>query len=460
MHKTAAAKPLIVSCVDTPTEVQLTPNMLSNRFFATIPGVLIVFLVATAIAHGLAPEHFPAWPAGLAAWCACAALWGQLSRSDRSQSIILAGLGVLGISIGAFYGEPVRWHTLLVRNEALLAMLAAVSFLRLICMPAGRDRAELPQGLGAFVKTLVGVHLFGATINMSAMFIIGDRLSAVRPMTFPTAVALSRAFTCGALYSPFFAAMGVVLLYVPDASFPALVSTGLPVAGFCFVYAVVAAWWKSPDHLASFSGYPVTIASLWVPFALAAGVMTVHATTPELSVLTIITVLAPSLVALALPWRNGRRHAIREVTSHVRTGLAQMGGLLALFLSAGVLATGIDAGLAVVNPWLPFERFEVTAAIATLIGMSVLAAIGLHPLILVAAIAAWLAPINPAPDLLAAVFLLAWGIGGALNPLSGTHIAMAARYGVANWRLPLANLVFAVLTVAFSFIVLTLFWRG
>lgn len=427
--------------------------MLASRLLPDLPGLLLAFMALMAIGHALAPAAIPAWPAGMAAWIAAALLWPRLSRSDRLQSRILAGLGAVGIALGVAGGQGIDPDTLFNRNHALLAMLAAVSYLRVIGMPA-TGTSEPPRGAGAFFRTMLGMHVFGASINMSAVFIIADRLVARKPMAFATAVALSRCFTCGAMYSPFFAAMGVVLLYVPDASFGILVATGLPIAAFCLIYAVAAAWLGDQRRLADFEGYPLTLASLWVPLTLALGVLTLHLLLPDLSVLTVITMLAPALVVGALLVRDGRRHAVRAVSSHTTTGLAQMGSLLALFLSAGVLATGIDAALAALDPWLPFERFGVNEATATLVGMSALAAVGIHPLILVAALTAWLAPVDPAPDLLASIYLLAWGIGGALNPLSGTHIAMASRYQVANWRLPVVNAPFAIASMVASYFVL------
>lgn len=422
----------------------------------SLAGHLLGLMVVLTVVHGLAPQWLPAWPAGLAAWLAGVVLWPRLSRVDRLQSAVLVALGALGMAVGLRAGAELDWHAVLVRNHALLAMLAAVSFLRLLRLVGGDAERPVPVGFGAFLRSMLGVHLFGATINMSAVFIVGDRLAAHAPMTLGTQVALARCFTAGALYSPFFAAMGVVLVYVPEAHFATLVATGLPIALFSMLYAVAAAWLGSADRLASFAGYPLTVASLWVPAVLAVGVLVMHAALPRVSVLVVIAALAPLLALLTLLVRDGRRRCLRELQAHLRAGLPQMGGLLALFLSAAVLATGIDAILMALPAWLPFEQFDNEAALVTLLSMAALAAVGVHPLILVAAIAAWLAPLRPPPDLLATVFLIAWGSGGTLNPLSGVHLAMAARYRLPNWRVPLINLPFAMVVIAFSYGVLLL----
>ena len=107
-------------------------------------------------------------------------LWPRIPRKQQVQVFLIVALGlVLGFA-GEWRGAPVSLEQALGQNQPILAMLAAVSFLKLLNRPA--DAAEeLPRGRGAFLRTLIGVHLFGAAINITALVITADRLAARPP---------------------------------------------------------------------------------------------------------------------------------------------------------------------------------------------------------------------------------------------------------------------------------------
>ena len=54
-------------------------------------------------------------------------------------------------------------------------------------------------------------------------------------------------------------------------------------------------------------------------------------------------------------------------------------------------------------------------------------------------------PDNGLTAQLAMVFVIGWGTGCAVNPLSGTNLTLHGRYGVNNWRIGRENLAFASL---------------
>jgi hypothetical protein len=48
----------------------------------------------------------------------------------------------------------------------------------------------------------------------------------------------------------------------------------------------------------------------------------------------------------------------------------------------------------------------------------------------IAAVAIWLEPLRLDPDLLALVFVYAWGLSIAVSPLSGLNLALQGRFGI------------------------------
>jgi len=426
--------------------------MSRRRHAEPAAGASLALMGLLALAHGLWPP-FPAWPSGLAGWLAAGLLWPRLDTAQRSLALVLAGLGVAGLVWGASRTGGVDWTGALARNHAMLAMIAAVTFLRLVSVPQ-RAEAPGPAGGAAFRRTLLGLHLFSAVINVSAVMIVGDRLARGGALTRAHARLLSRAFSTAALWSPFFVAMATTLTYVPDARPPVLVAVGLALAACALVFTLWETSRADTAALAAFHGYPLRAESLRVPLLLALGVFVSHGALPGLSVLTLITALAPALT-VALAWhRWGAPQAAATLVHHVRSRLPEMSGELSLFLAAGLFATGLAAIMGELGAWVPFARLTGTTASLTLLGMVLLAVIGVHPVISISALAVVLAPIAPDPNLLALTFLVAWSAGASTSPLSGLHLILQGRYGLRGSRLARWNLGYSMFLVALGAAVL------
>ncbi len=421
-----------------------------------LAGPLLALMIIFAVIHGVWPL-FPTWPSGLSAWLAGVLLWSRTPRRQRVQVGVLAVLGLAGLFWGWHNGGPMDTAALIDQNHALLSMLAAVSFLRLVSMPDASEDETLPGGGHAYLRTLVGMHLFGAAINLSAVVIIGDRLARQGTFDKRTAILISRGFSSAALWSTFFAGMAVVLAYSPGAELPILIAVGLPLAVAGLAYTYAEALVTDPSRLAAFSGYPIHFKSLWIPGLLAACVLVTHIFLPHWSVLTVISLLAPVLTFIVLGRRRGCRRAVAEVWRHVNLRLPEMSGELLLFLAAGVLAVGLASVVASFDEWLPFADFTGTTASMILVVMVGLAAVGIHPIISVTVVATWLAPIHPDPTLLAMVFLMTWGIGVASSPLSATHLTIQGRYGIESWRFFRWNLSYCLFMLALGAVLLHLY---
>ena len=124
-----------------------------------------------------------------------------------------------------------------------------------------------------------------------------------------------------------------------------------------------------------------------------------------------------------------------------------MKGELVLFLSAGVMATGLTVLMAVTELSLPMQDFGGREAALLLAALVAAAIVGVHPVIGVAAAAPLVAPLNPDPSLLASVFLAAWGIGVSASPLSAMNLAIQGSYGIRPGQVLKWNLPFAVATL-------------
>lgn len=404
-------------------------NNLRDAVAAWLYFAVVVLVVAAVWLPG-----YPAWITGVIAWAACLLLLPRLPPHQLVMVLALAGLGVLGIAWSMARGGSGLIEMALTQNVPLSGMLIAVSFLQLIAL--GRESAAEPleRGRTALFKTMIGVHLFGAVINFSAVAIFADRLSARSKLTMEQAMGLSQAFIVGAAWSPFYGAMAAALTAAPGASLTQLIVWGIPVAAA----GITVTWFTltSARHggARNFVGYPLHLEALWVPAVLAAGVLAVHEWQPAWSVLAIIAAMASLVTVLTLLVRSGRR-AGPILLRHIHTRLPGMNGELTLFLAAGILSAGMTGAIDALDLGLPFSQFGAFEASLVLIVMNVCAWLGLHPIILVSVLGPWVMPLQPDQTLLAMTFLMSWGVGLTACPMSNTMLAMAGRYGLPFGKL-------------------------
>lgn len=393
------------------------------RSGSLIVGLALGATVALAALHGLDPA-LPRLAIAAPAWLAGILLWPNANRRTRQQVLVLLALGLIAMAAGLTRGGSVNTQLALAGNALLIAMLAAVSFLRLITHAEAGDRRP-PSGRRSIWSTLLGVHLFGAVINLSVVFIMADRLNVGGRLQPRQVQVLTRGFSAAAFWSPFFAAMAAAITYSPGASLGTLLVLGAPLAALALT---VTSLGTSRAEAERFTGYPMRYTTLWLPALLALLVITLHQGSPDWPVLTIICLLAPSIAILVSLWQtHGRPTALIR---HLRFGLPGMTNELLLFLAAGIMAAGIDALFGTLDGWLPFRHFHGIEAVLTLATMVAAAVAGVHPVIAIAVLGSLLAPLQPEPSLLAMTFLSAWAIGVACSPFSGMNLALQGRYQI------------------------------
>ena len=404
-------------------------------------GMVIAGMLATAIAAAVSSAVPPMAPAVLA-WVALALLWPGVGRRQQVQALVFGAAGLAAFLWGASRGAPLRVESLLGQNQPILSMLASITLVRLLNRPPRTDEPELPRGLGAYLQSMLGVHAFGSVINISAVIIMSDRLARVRPLGFNQAQLFSRAFSAVAFYSPFIGGVALALSYTPGSSPVVMMLFGAPLAAAAFLWLYWYASSGRAGEVESFRGYPLHPQDLKVPLALGAGVLIASVTMPGYSVLALITMVTPAVVLAALLKRGGLRGLRPAFEEYVQTRAPQMGGELALFLGAGVMAAGVVAAAAGVGDWVLFPRLDGFHASLLVLAFVVTSLACIHPAVLVGVTVALVETIELDPTLLATAFAMGWGLGCAVNPLSGVNVVLATRYGADNWRIARSNVAF------------------
>lgn len=379
--------------------------------------------------------QWPLWPAALLSWFATLRLANQLPRTSRHQALWLGGAGAVFWIAALLRGTPNTLVSALAINQTLLMMFAGVSFLSLATptdKATGTDRQQ-----GSLLGTLFGVHFFGAVINMSALFLFGDRMQRSGRLNRQQMIVLGRAFPAAAAWSPFFVAMGVALTYAPGLEFMSLLPWGMAAAALLLGLAALDAYRVGGE----FIGYPLDRSALVLPCALAISVVLIHYWWSDLSIPLIISIISPLFAILLMP-RNDR---LQRLTEQCNDGLPRLAPQFALFIAAGVLSSGLAALLASWpgGPNLPFSEFGELHAWLILGVIVGLAFIGIHPLVGVTTLAPLLASLSPDPTLLGMMFLMGWALGTGSSPLSGSNLALSVRYDVKakdvmRWNLPYA----------------------
>ncbi|RTE67130.1 hypothetical protein EH243_02685 [Amphritea opalescens] len=416
-----------------------------------ITGWILLLMLLLALLSALT-QIIPGYIAGIPAWAAAALLLRHQKPNQLIQSVILLSVGVIGLTFGLLNGADTRYlFKAIEANQLVVAMLIGVSFLRIVAANNIRCDEQLPTGRKALLNTLFGSHLIAAVINMSSVMIVGDRLSARQPLTPIQGLTLLRAFSNCAIWSPFFASMGVVLISAPGAQLGTLMLYGLPTA----LIGLLLSSWQIACHpdTSHAQGYPMHFKALWMPLLLAVLVMAAHWRWPELSVMTLVTLIAILFVLVYLSIKQGM-NSINLLKLHVDEGLPKLGSEVTLFLAAAVMAAGVAALLESLQIRLAPEHFTAPEACLTLLALVGLALIGMHPVTTAVLAGSILMPSVSDPNLLGITLLLSWSIGVGLSPFSGVQLSLQSRYGLSALTLMKFNRYYGptMLTVGFAVI--------
>ena len=355
------------------------------------------------------------------AWLVPLLLYPTLGKTARTQSSILLLAGCAAIGFSASQGIFLGWRQILAINLPLLAMFVAISFLTLTNHDT--EDPDLPKGKIAVVATAFGTHLLGAVINLSVIFVFGDRLQKKGSLSKVQLIILARSFCTAAWWSPFFIATGVALTYAPDMSWQRTLVPGVIMSVIAIGYSIIEVCFIRRTE---FSGYPIKIESLMVPLLLAAAVLFVHQLWHDANILIIICLLAP---AGAFLFMKGRP---RLTTLHdfIDNRIVSVSSQFTLFLAAGVFSTGIKSIIQVYPAIFSLEGMTFTPLLfAVVLGSLIIIGImGVHPVVSIAIVSPLLLPLYPDHSQLGFLFLTSWAVSASSTPLSGVGLALVSRY--------------------------------
>jgi hypothetical protein len=401
-----------------------------------IAGVLILFMWLADLAHLYLQVSI--WPAAVLAWAAALLLGPGLDPAARRQCSVLYLCALLLLALAWSQGARLEASALLLPNVDMVTLFAAVSCLNLATGSLAQNKGTWSGWKGVW-GTLLGVNLLGAVINMSVLFVVGDRLARQGRLERRQVIMLSRIYCSAAFWSPFFIAMAVAVTYAPGMIFTHILPFGLlgTVAAMLITLLEVRQL-----GIENFEGYPLRVQTLLLPGLLALTVIVGRLLWPELSIVGIISLAAPLISLLLMPKQRVTLALRRQVTER----FPAMGSQVVLFLGAGLLAAAIN-GLTQV--WSPapllaaFHEFGVLEATLTVTLILAIAYLGVHPIITISSLSPLLWHLHPDPTLLGMTFLLGWGLSTGATPLSGANLALLACYRVRARDLLVWNLGYA-----------------
>ena len=309
-------------------------------------------------------------------------------------------------------------------NIYLLTLLISVGFLKLIATPR-KDKDELPKGKLSFIKTYLGIHLFGSIINLSSLLLVADKMYKKAKLTPLQIIVLTRSFSSDAYWSPFFVAFAAALTYAPNLNTFSIISFGIFLAIFSFVITYFEVL-GSKFHLDDFYGYPLSLQTLYLPLLLAFFVLLTHFYNADLKIILLISLFAFLLTILILPIKKGLKESSKILKYHILEELPKMKSEITLFLVAGFFGIIVSSVLLGLDFKLPFIIFDYKIASIMLMIFILLAFIGIHPIISISILGNFFADANH--TLVAMTFLMAWATTVSTSPISGLNLTMSARY--------------------------------
>ncbi|MBJ7536575.1 hypothetical protein [Marinomonas transparens] len=378
-------------------------------------------------------------------WMVFLTSWSRLSSRNKRQIFWLMIVALSALCVTFFTDMSLISFSLLEGNIGIVAMLTGVSLLGLL--PDSAKKLEPAKGNRGIIHTWSSVHLLGSVINMSAIFLVGDKLQRQSgTMTMPQYSVLVRGLTSAGLWSPFFASLAVALSIAPDAKFYHLALLGIPMA---LCSCCITLWeFKRNDNSQTFIGFPIAISSLIFPVTLAFFVIIFHYfILLETPILSVVTLLSPIFVVVLLSFKRGLQNTTRQLKNHVQVRLSNMANEIALFLSAGFLSKTVSLALMSVfgENWSIFSDFSFIEAILCFLGICLISLLGLHPIIGISLMSSLVPATSVDNTLLAFVSLSSWALGTAISPLSGINLSISGKYGIDNFLLARSNWLYGTL---------------
>lgn len=377
---------------------------------------------------------------GLLSWFAFILLFRTIKK--KRLLIILLFLSLLALLYCYSMSFDIDMVKIFSVNQYLLVLLIGVGFLRLIATPKDKKINTLPHGKSSFIRTYLGVHLFGSVINLSSLILVADKLYKKAPLSNIQIVMLTRAFSSDAYWSPFFVAFAAASTYAPNLEASIILSNGIFLAICAFIVTWLEVNKKENFNIEKFKGYPISFETLYIPVVLVFLVLGSSYYDSELKIILLIAIYSFLMTVFILPIKRGLRGSVDKLKTHIVQELPNMKMELGLFLIAGMFGVSISFIILGLDLPLPFEKFDWLVASILLAIFIALSFVGIHPIITIAIIGEFMSEVNH--TLLAITFLMAWSTTVSTSPFSGLNLAIQARYDIEAKRIFLLNIPYAI----------------
>ena len=378
--------------------------------------------------------------ASLFAWLSFAFIFPTLK--DKKILLILMFFSFMAYTICLYNDFKIDYIKVFTVNQYLLTLLIGVVFLRLIAIPKKEKNIVFPKGKNSFIKTYLGVHLFGSVINLSSLILVADKMYKKAALTNAQIVLLTRSFASDAYWSPFFVSFAAATTYAPNLNTSLIMLNGIILAVFAFVITYIDVTRNKEFDIQNFYGYPLSLENLYLPVILATLVLVTNHFYPDAKVIILVSLFSISMVFVLLPFKTSLNEARKLIKKHILYELPKMKSELSLFLVAGVFGVLVGSILIGLNLSLPFKIFDWQIASILLLIFIFLAFIGVHPIITIAIIGDYLNGVNH--TLLALTFLMAWSTTVSTSPFSGLNMTIVARYDFSAKKIFRLNIFYAL----------------
>ena len=378
--------------------------------------------------------------ASLFVWLSFAFIFPTLK--DKKILLILMFFSFMAYTICLYNDFKIDYIKVFTVNQYLLTLLIGVVFLRLIATPKKEKNIVFPKGKNSFIKTYLGVHLFGSVINLSSLILVADKMYKKSALTNAQIVLLTRSFASDAYWSPFFVSFAAATTYAPNLNTSLIMLNGIILALFAFIITYIDVTKNKEFDIQNFYGYPLSLENLYLPVILATLVLVTNHFYPDAKVIILVSLFSISMVFVLLPFKTSLNEARKLIKKHILYELPKMKSELSLFLVAGVFGVLVGSILIGLNLSLPFKIFDWQIASILLLIFIFLAFIGVHPIITIAIIGDYLNGVNH--TLLALTFLMAWSTTVSTSPFSGLNMTIVARYDFSSKEIFRLNIFYAL----------------
>lgn len=355
-----------------------------------------------------------------------------------------------------FNGFKINYIKVFTVNQYLLTLLIGVGFLRLVATPK-KEQKFTARGKSSFIKTYLGIHLFGSVINLSSLILVADKMYKKGHLTNTQILLLTRAFASDAYWSPFFVAFAAAITYAPNLNTSTIIINGVFLALMTFIISYYEVIRNKIFNIDKFSGYPLSLENLYLPFILALFVLLTNHLYSKIPVILLISLFSGLITLLILPIKEGFKNSYFILKNHILDELPKMKSELSLFLVAGMFGILVSSILVGLNLSLPFKIFDWQIASILLLIFILLAFIGIHPIITIAIIGDFLSGVNH--TLLAITFLMAWSTTVSTSPFSGLNLTMVARYNCSAKEVFKLNIFYVLKIYIICVLSLYILWK-